>query len=110
LRVSLIEPGVIATPIWQTSAKAADRMLAEASPKLLEYYGVALDAVRRRVLNAVRGAPPERVAEVVSHALTARRPHVRYLVGRDARLRILMRTLLPAGVRDRLIARALARL
>ena len=33
-----------------------------------------------------RGMPPERVAQAIEHALTARRPRTRYLVGLDAKV------------------------
>jgi hypothetical protein len=45
-----------------------------------------------------RGVPPEKVAKVIAHALTARRPRTRYLVGADARAMVLLRRLLPAGL------------
>jgi hypothetical protein len=42
------------------------------------------------------------VVKAVKHAMTARRPKARYLVGRDARLWLLL-NLLPDQWRDRLI-------
>jgi hypothetical protein len=53
-----------------------------------------------------RGVPPEKVAEAIGHALTAKRPKTRYLVGNDARMTLLMRRLVPDRIRDRLVARA----
>jgi NAD(P)-dependent dehydrogenase (short-subunit alcohol dehydrogenase family) len=110
LRVTLVEPGMVATPIWDASVAAADRMLQRAPPQLTEFYGAALAGVRRRAARGTRAAPPERVADAVSHALTARRPRIRYVVGRDARARLALQKVLPAGVRDRLIARLIERL
>lgn len=110
LTVMLVEPGVIATPIWETSAAAAARTFGDRSPQLEEYYGSALDAMARRVAAGMKGQPPEKVADVVAHALTARRPAVRFVVGNDARARILMQKLLPTRLRDALIARAVRRL
>jgi NAD(P)-dependent dehydrogenase (short-subunit alcohol dehydrogenase family) len=110
LKVSLIEPGVIATPIWKTSLDAGEKLLKAMPPQLHEYYGKPLDAVRRRAGRGLKGLAPERVAEVVSHALTARQPRIRYVVGRDARLRAIMQRLVPTSVRDRLIARAVSKL
>jgi len=46
---------------------------------------------------AAAGLPPEKVARVVAHALTARRPRREYLVGRDARMQIAL---------DRMLRRA----
>jgi len=107
IHVSILEPGVIATPIWETSLAAADRLLAHAPAEAFEYYGDAIEVGRETALRGTRaGLPPEDVAEVVLHALTARRPKTRYLVGADARLRATLRHL-PDRVRDRLILRRL---
>lgn len=110
IRVVIVEPGMIATPIWDTSAAVADRIMERMPPQLDEYYGTLLDAVRRRAQRGNSGLPPARVADAVSDALLAARPRIRYVVGRDARSRILMERWLPAGLRDRVILRALRRM
>jgi NAD(P)-dependent dehydrogenase (short-subunit alcohol dehydrogenase family) len=107
LHVSLIEPGSIATPIWSKGEASGQARLLEAPAQAREKYGAAIEALleaSRRT--AERGLPPDRVAAVVLHALTARVPKTRYLVGADARVQALVR-LLPDRLRDRLIARAL---
>lgn len=109
LTVTLVEPGVIDTPIWKTSRDLADLNLSKMPPALEQYYGRAMNAMRSRI-DKLGGLPPERVAEVVAHALTAPRPRTRYIVGRDARVRILMQDLLPDRVRDWIIAGAVRRL
>ena len=53
-----------------------------------------------------RGIPPEKVAEKIEHALSARRPRTRYLVGADARGQALAAKLLPDRLLDRIVARA----
>lgn len=108
LTVSLVEPGVIDTPIWKTSRDVAELNIERMPPQLEEYYGRALNAMRTR-LDSLRGRPPERVAEVVAHALTSARPRIRYIVGRDARVRIAMQTLLPDRLRDWIIGRVVRR-
>ncbi len=110
MRVTIIEPGVIATPIWETSIETADRLMADAPPELETYYGEMLRRLRQRAERGGEGLPPSRVAEVVERALTAKRPRARYLIGRDAKTRALLQRWLPDAVRDRLIARALARI
>lgn len=107
IHVSLLEPGSIATPIWQTSIAAAEAIAEEFPPEAHEYYGETMDRVRGVVADNDRtGLDPEAVARVVEHALTARTPRTRYLVGRDARLRALIRRL-PDRLRDRLIEKRL---
>lgn len=108
--VIIIEPGVIATPIWQTSIEAADVVMKRLPPKAFEYYGHIMERVRARALNGdIGGLPADSVARVVEHALTADRPRTRYMVGRDAKLRALLNRL-PDRWRDRLIARQLAKI
>jgi NAD(P)-dependent dehydrogenase (short-subunit alcohol dehydrogenase family) len=108
LAVSLVEPGVIATTISQTSRDVAERNIERMPPQFAEYYGRAANALRSRI-DSLAGLPPERVADVVAHALTSGRPRTRYVVGRDARMRIALQ-LLPDRVRDWLVAGAVRRL
>ena len=107
--VIIIEPGVIATPIWDTSLKLGERLLSEMPKAAFEYYGGVIEAVKKRAMKGTGGLPPSVVADVVVHALTARKPKTRYLIGRDARIRAMLQKL-PDRVRDRLIARQLAKL
>lgn len=108
--VIIIEPGVIATPIWQTSIAAADRVMNEMPPEAFEYYGTILEKVRAMASgNDTRGLPPDAVARVVEHALTARKPKTRYMIGKDAKVRSWLRHL-PDRWRDRIIANQLKKL
>lgn len=110
IQVAVIEPGVIATPIWQTSIAAAEHTMATLPESARHYYGRIMAALKRRALSgALRGLPAERVADAVEHALFARKPRTRYVVGRDARVRLLLQKL-PDRWRDRLIAHRLERL
>jgi NAD(P)-dependent dehydrogenase (short-subunit alcohol dehydrogenase family) len=107
--VSIIEPGAIATPIWEKSSAAADGLMNDMPPEAESLYGNLIAAVRDEAERIPeRGLPPQAVAEVVEHALTARRPKTRYLVGRDAKSRALVARFLPDRVFDRLVARALS--
>jgi len=54
--------------------------------------------------------PAERVAKVIEHALTARRPRTRYLVGTDAKLMALFHWLLPDRAYDAVLAIMMRRL
>ncbi|MGH7575398.1 MAG: SDR family NAD(P)-dependent oxidoreductase [Longimicrobiales bacterium] len=104
INVAVIEPGAIATPIWETSLARADVMLESMPPKLEERYGPQLAIVRRFALSSAKhGAPASRAAAAVEHALTASRPRTRYVVGHDAKTRLLLERLLPTRLRDRLI-------
>lgn len=104
--VVAIEPGAIATPIWEKSVAAADHMLPSLPVAAQELYGPAIEAARRwAARQAAAGIPPEAVARAVARALTARRPRTRYAVGRDAQVGVLLARLLPDRLRDELILR-----
>ncbi|GIG23636.1 short-chain dehydrogenase [Cellulomonas chitinilytica] len=105
IRVLLVEPGAIATPIWSRGA-AAGQVVADAMPPdAIERYRGQIDrAMANARRSAVRGAPPERVADVVVRALLDRNPAPRRVVGRDARLVAALVRVLPHRVVYRLTA------
>jgi NAD(P)-dependent dehydrogenase (short-subunit alcohol dehydrogenase family) len=106
--VAVIEPGTVATPIWEKSVAAADDGQQDAPPELHERYGELIERVRTESLkNATAGVPPQEVAEAVAHALTAAKPKTRYLVGRDAKMRAPLAKVMPDRTMDAAIARAL---
>lgn len=83
---SLVEPGATRTAIWEKG----EETLGEFEPALAgparERYGFVADTVRGFIAESRRMAVhPDRVAKAVEHALTARRPRARYLVGPDAK-------------------------
>jgi NAD(P)-dependent dehydrogenase (short-subunit alcohol dehydrogenase family) len=104
--VIAIEPGTIATPIWEKSSQEAEKVLEKLSPELRELYGKRL-AKMSKVLErqTKRGASPDKVAAAVEKALTSSRPRTRYLVG-DAYVLLGLKTLLPTRLWDRLLYRA----
>ncbi|HSJ15611.1 MAG TPA: SDR family oxidoreductase [Longimicrobiales bacterium] len=109
VQVSIIEPGVIATPVWASALHYGAALVARMPPAALEYYGRPLARLRERAARGVNGRPPEIVAAAIEHALTARRPRARYVVGRDARTRVWLQRL-PVSLRDRLIVEGVKRL
>lgn len=103
IHVSVIEPGAIATPLWNKSISLAEELGGRVSPELFSLYGRALEKVRAHAEeSAKKGIAPERVAEAVLHALLSRNPKTRYLVGPDAIARKFF-SLLPDRLKDRLI-------
>ena len=80
-------------------------------PQAHELYGHAIASMDNIVSNIRKTAlksdvPADVVALTVEHALTAKRPRTRYLVGTAAVLRVLL-AILPDRTRDRLITRRL---
>jgi NAD(P)-dependent dehydrogenase (short-subunit alcohol dehydrogenase family) len=107
VQVSIVEPSSVATPIWEKGQRTAEAVRAELTPEDRELYGEPVERFGNAIGQvASRGASPEKVAGVVTHALTARRPRTRYRVGADTRAMATVGRLLPDRVRDRLIARA----
>jgi NAD(P)-dependent dehydrogenase (short-subunit alcohol dehydrogenase family) len=105
--VAIVEPGSIDTPIWERGERTADE-LGERSPRREALYGRAIERYRKVVRDtAERGIPPEKVARAIEHALTARRPRTRYLVGLDAKVQARLRPLIPTPVFDRIVARVM---
>ncbi len=100
-----IEPGVIQTPIWEKGQAAAAEKIDRLEPEMEALYGDAVHRLRK-ALDSIsdKGVPAEEVAKAVEHALTARRPKLRYPVGRDAKISIAMARWLPGRWFDRLIA------
>jgi NAD(P)-dependent dehydrogenase (short-subunit alcohol dehydrogenase family) len=108
IQVAVIEPGAVATPIWDKSIAVADELQADAPPEMQELYGDVITKIREESMkNAREGVPPSAVAEAVAHALTATKPKTRYLVGRDAKMRARAAWVMPDRVMDNAIARAL---
>jgi len=108
IQVSLIEPGAIATPIWEKSLHAALELEETTSAEAKELYGEAARRVRETVDQAgQRAIPPEAVVRAVLHALTARRSKTRYLVGTDAKLRAVMIRRLPDRLQDWILRKVL---
>ena len=104
LHVSLVEPGSVATPLWGRMRRQLDRAIDAMPAAAQRFYGSAFRRWREEVDDCERrGLSPEAVARPVLHALTARRPRARYLVGRSARLLALAARILPDRLRDRLI-------
>lgn len=104
IHVSIIEPGAIATPIWNKSAMEAAERETAMGAELRMLYQPIVAAVRKVVGEASKRAiSPDAVAKVVEEALTAPSPKPRYLVGIDAKFRSLMVKLLPDRISDRML-------
>ena len=109
IEVSIIEPGGVATPIWDKSGAEADRLIEAMPPEADALYGDMIRAMRAEARAAnERGLPPVEVARVVERALTTKRPRTRYLVGRDAKLRAAIARAVPDRTFDSLVARTLS--
>lgn len=106
IQVSIIEPGAVATPLWD---KALDKFLdlpnhvPEAQLKL--YYPHWEDAIKQARSDKERflshAMPIENIVQTVVHALTSKHPKTRYIVGWDAKMIVFLKWLLPDRWFDR---------
>ncbi len=75
IHVSIVAPGAIVTPIWQKTELSGMEQYA-GTP-----FAASLGKFQQVFQKAgARGLPASRVADVTWHAMTARRPKLRYLV------------------------------
>lgn len=90
VRISIVEPGLVDTPIWDRGIRSLDGH----EETLEEQARVAMadrfaQARRLSAMAQAHASPPSAVARVVRKAIEARRPRRRYSVGR---LSLLART------------------
>lgn len=105
IAVIVVEPGSIATPIWEKSLEAARQLIQKLPPAAMQLYGATIDKAIHTISQTGRaGIPVDHVAQVIAHALTTRRPKARYLIGRGVRTAIWLSTLAPTAWRDRYVA------
>lgn len=105
IQVALVEPGSVATPIWEKNRGQVEDLIVP--EELREQYGHVPAALAKALHNtARRGVPPERVAQTIERALSARRMRARYLMGLDAHVMVWASRLLPDLVFDRVVRRA----
>jgi NAD(P)-dependent dehydrogenase (short-subunit alcohol dehydrogenase family) len=105
IRISVVQPGNVDTPIWNKGRGQKDSLLARA-PQVRDYYGKHLDALASLSESQKRtGIDPVIVARIVLHALTAKKPRARYAVGAPPGWMRRIFTALPEHVRDRTLMR-----
>lgn len=103
ISVSVIEPGAVATPIWDKSVGDGDELMRHAEPEKAAIYTRLMKKLREEATEAARKAiSVDQVVKAVEHAMTAARPKARYPVGADTRFWLLL-NLLPDRWRDWLI-------
>jgi NAD(P)-dependent dehydrogenase (short-subunit alcohol dehydrogenase family) len=93
IRVSMIEAGNVSTPIWKRSLEEFEQVSQEYPPEAFDLYGGIIRAMQKAINSKPKGAPPEAFADLVMHILSTPNPKARYLLGKDARSKALMRKL-----------------
>jgi len=89
IKVVLIEPGSFQTDIWTRGVVMGKEAIQDTSPNFQRSL-----RMRKRVEAIPKGDPLE-VARVVARVAQDPSPKLRYLVGRDARIQLISKRLLP---------------
>ncbi len=104
IRVALIEPGEVKTAIWDKGDETADELERALDDVGRGRYQWLIDQSRGFIAEGrEKGVPADKVADAIEHALTAKRPKARYLVGTDGKLFGHVVTRLPDRARDALV-------
>jgi NAD(P)-dependent dehydrogenase (short-subunit alcohol dehydrogenase family) len=104
ISVSIVEPGPIATPIWEKSTKAADKLAGLISNDALKLYERDLEIMKKAIDKIAKNAEPvDIVVRAVVHAMTSPKPKTRYFL--HFRTRLLFRgfKVVPDVIRDWII-------
>jgi NAD(P)-dependent dehydrogenase (short-subunit alcohol dehydrogenase family) len=99
IQVVLVEPGSYETDIWTRNAKQTAGLQDPASAnadRVAQWRSRLAQGAKNR-------ANPQVVADAIAGILENPKPKLRYIVGKDARITLLMRRLLPQSVFERMI-------
>ncbi|MCB5944271.1 SDR family NAD(P)-dependent oxidoreductase [Acidocella sp. KAb 2-4] len=107
IAISLVEPGGVNTPMAAAQGPLVDQALAGMDAQTEATYGALYRGYRKMATGALKFASkPEDVARVaVRAAIGPGMPKLRYLVGKDAQLTVLLSRLLPTRWMDAMLAR-----
>ncbi len=108
VKVIVIEPGNVATPMWGKGIATMDELAATMTADQHARYDDLVAAMRKQA-EALEGGgiQPLDAAKVIAKAIGSRKPRTRYLVGRDAKLAAVVSALLSDRAFDRFVARNL---
>ena len=111
VKISLVEPGGISTPMVKGQMEAATRERDALKPEIKALYGTLYDSYLKVFAHAANsGMPPSQVASVVVEALNAAEPQARYVVGDDAMFMCTQVAAMPDVQADQTLAGFLASL
>jgi NAD(P)-dependent dehydrogenase (short-subunit alcohol dehydrogenase family) len=102
VRISVVEPGVILTKMFDLAIPDLERQVAAMSPEEERLYGALWNDHRKLIANGGRGGmTADKCAEMIERALDARNPKARYTVGKDAKAMVTMARILSDRALDR---------
>ena len=73
IKVVLLQPGSIKTPIWEKSLKESEQLEKKMGPQAMEHYGDLIRVIKKSAkFNAVDGVDVSEVVKVFEHAITSK--------------------------------------
>jgi NAD(P)-dependent dehydrogenase (short-subunit alcohol dehydrogenase family) len=101
IQVALVEPGSFETGIWTRGQTIAKQAQDAHSPN-----AARTRQLQSRMENGQPKANPQIVADGIAAILDDPRPRLRNVFGRDAKMALLLKRLLPASVLERILIKA----
>ena len=101
IQVVLVEPGSFDTDIWTRNAKQTAGLRSPDSAnatRVTRWRAKLAEGAKNR-------ANPQVVADAIVGILENPKPKLRYVVGKDAKMALAMRRILPAGLFERMVAK-----
>lgn len=98
IKVVLVEPGSFQTDIWTRGAVMGEKATKETSPNFQRSL-----RMRARV-GAIEKRDPMEVAQVIAAVAQDPNPKLRYLVGRDAKIQLALKRILPWKWHEKVVA------
>jgi NAD(P)-dependent dehydrogenase (short-subunit alcohol dehydrogenase family) len=101
IKVVLIEPGSYQTDIWTRGSYMGKKATDPASPN------IARSQQMREAVRKIKKRDPIEVARLIARVAEDPSPRLRYMIGPDAKIQMLLKTVLPWKWHEKLVARAL---
>ncbi len=99
IKVSVLEPGVIRTPLVQSAPKVLEKMLPRMTDADRQRYEPMMRKIAKMSSDPNAGSTTDATSAAICHALTAANPKIRYRVGADSKAAAII-SKLPYGVKD----------
>ena len=107
IAVSVVDPGAVRTPIWLKTTAEAKQYWHTVPNAIAKLYDKTVQAMlKQAAVIGEGGISPEQVADTIAKALCANKPKPRYLVGFDTKMAVLLASVLPTWLFDRMIVGA----
>ncbi|MBJ7470007.1 MAG: SDR family oxidoreductase [Solirubrobacteraceae bacterium] len=106
IKVSLIEPAQTDTDLWRLAEAAFDDSFATLADDQRDLYAKHMKGFRKTIpISQKLASPADGVAKSIEHALTAKRPRARYVIGAAPKAQAFLMNLTPSVIGDPILSR-----